>query len=64
MDRGVGDRNLPGDFSRSMLGLDMGSFANAANNFWNNNGWEFDEEFQSKVAKCGSRKHLPFQKFT
>ena len=54
MDRGVGDRNLPGDFSKVYAWPSMGSFANAANNFWNNNGWEFDEEFQSKVAKCGS----------
>ena len=45
----MGDRNLPGDFSKVYAWPSMGSFANAANNFWNNNGWEFDEEFQSKL---------------
>ena len=61
MDRGVGDRNLPGDYSKIYAFPDMDSFSKGANGFWNGGGWEFEEEVRMNAANCSSGNMYRFE---
>ena len=61
MDRGVGDRSLPGDYSKIYAFPNMAAFGVGANNFWNNGGWEFEEEVRMNAAECTSGNMYRFE---
>ena len=61
MDRGVGDRSLPGDYSKIYAFPNMAAFGAGANNFWNNGGWEFEEEVRMSAAECTSGNMYRFE---
>ena len=61
MDRGVGDRSLPGDYSKIYAFPDMAAFGAGANDFWNNGGWEFEEEVRMSAAECTSGNMYRFE---